>query len=115
MSIDYVCKSALNANLTNSPDGFSITSKWHVSVINTVRYMFKKIAAQLGGTTIQDSIDVRGLDQQDVSLIEALVERLRERARKKKEAKAEKESTVFATWPLGAKGRLTRKEIYDYL
>jgi len=64
---------------------------------------------------MQDSIDVRGLDQQDVGLIEALVERLREWARKKKEAKAEKEGTVFASWPLGTKGKLTRKEIYDYL
>lgn len=64
---------------------------------------------------MQDSIDVRGLDQQDVSLIEALVQRLRDRARKKKEAKPEEGSTVFASWPLGVKGKLTRKEIYDYL
>jgi hypothetical protein len=77
--------------------------------------MFKKIAAQLGGTAMQDSIDLHGLDEQDVSLIEALVKRLREKARKKKEAQTEKEGLVFASWPLGVKGRLTRKEIYDYL
>jgi hypothetical protein len=77
--------------------------------------MFKIIAAQLGGTTMQDSIDVRGLDRQDVGLIESLVRRLRERARKKKETRTEEGKPVFASWPLGVKGKLTRKEIYDYL
>jgi hypothetical protein len=55
-------------------------------------------------------------NEQDVSLLEALVERLRETKRKKKPEKAEeKEDITFASWPLGVKGRLTRKEIYDYL
>jgi len=26
-----------------------------------------------------------------------------------------KEEIDFATWPLGVKGKLTRREIYDYL
>jgi hypothetical protein len=61
-----------------------------------------------------DTINVSGLNEQDVSLLEALVKRLREKTAKKKVAK-EKEDIAFASWPLGVKGRLTRKEIYDYL
>ena len=63
-----------------------------------------------------DTLDVTGLNEQDVSLLDALVERLRENKRKKKPEKAEeKEDITLASWPLGVKGRLTRKEIYDYL
>lgn len=63
-----------------------------------------------------DTLDVTGLNEQDVSLLEALVERLRENKRKKKPEKAEeKEDITLASWPLGVKGKLTRKEIYDYL
>lgn len=80
---------------------------------NIAGYMSKK-AAKLGGITMPDSIDVRGLDEQDVSLIETLVKRLREKKRKKKEAKG-KEETTLASWPLGVKGKLTRKEIYEDL
>jgi len=61
-----------------------------------------------------DTINVNGLDEQDISLIEALVKRLRKKVRNKKGAK-EKEDITLASWPLGVKGRLTRKEIYDYL
>jgi hypothetical protein len=43
------------------------------------------------------------------------VEFLRKKAKaiEKKDNKTEK--TLFATWPLGVKGKLTRREIYDYL
>jgi len=67
-----------------------------------------------------DTLDVRGLDEQDVSLLEALIERLRAKARKKKAAKpkeraaAEKE-LVFATHHSNVIGKLTRKEIYEDL
>jgi len=61
-----------------------------------------------------DTININGLDEQDISLIEALVKRLRKKVRNKGGAK-EKEDITFASWPLGVKGRLTRKEIYDYL
>lgn len=63
-----------------------------------------------------DSIDVRGLDEQDVSLIEALVRRLRGKAKKKKAKKegVEKE-LVFATRHSNVIGKLTRKEIYEDL
>lgn len=63
-----------------------------------------------------DTIDVSGLNEQDISLLEALVKRLQKKQRKKKAEKVkEKEDITFASWPLGVKGRLTRKEIYDYL
>jgi len=63
---------------------------------------------------MQDSIDVRGLDKQDVSLIEALVKRLRERGRKRKDEEVEKE-LVFGTRRSSVIGKLTRKEIYEDL
>jgi hypothetical protein len=63
-----------------------------------------------------NTIDVSGLNEQDINLLEALVKRLQKNQRKKKAEKAkEKEEVAFASWPLGVKGRLTRKEIYDYL
>ena len=61
-----------------------------------------------------DTIDVTGLNEQDVGLLEALVKRLREKESKRKPRKAkEKEDITLASWPLGVKGRLTRKEIYE--
>ena len=63
-----------------------------------------------------DTIDVSGLNEQDISLLEALVKRLQKKQTHKKAEKIkEKEDINFASWPLGVKGRLTRKEIYDYL
>jgi hypothetical protein len=66
-----------------------------------------------------DTINVRDLADEDIQLIERLVERLRARAKRKtgtgKETQTEEGQIEFATWPLGAKGDLTREEIYDYL
>jgi len=64
-----------------------------------------------------DSIDVRGLDEQDVSLIEALVRRLRGKAAKEKtgEEKEVEQELVFATHHSNVIGKLTRKEIYEDL
>jgi hypothetical protein len=39
--------------------------------------------------------------------------RKKAKAREKKDHKGEE--TVFAAWPLGVKGKLTRRKIYDYL
>jgi hypothetical protein len=64
-----------------------------------------------------DNIDVRGLDEQDISLIEALVRRLRRKAGKEaagEEKEVEKE-LVFATHHSNVIGKLTRKEIYEDL
>lgn len=60
-----------------------------------------------------DKIDVHDLPEEQVKFIKEFVDFLR---RKRRKAKVEeKEEIVFASWPLGAKGKLTRREIYDYL
>lgn len=53
-------------------------------------------------------IDVRGLPEEDVQLIERLVERLRAKAKGENVKHEEKQKISFATWPLGVKGSLTR-------
>jgi hypothetical protein len=54
-----------------------------------------------------DTINVSGLDEQDVSLLEALVKRLREKTVKK--VAEEKEDFAFASWALGRKCMTTSK------
>ena len=63
-----------------------------------------------------NTIDVHGLPEKDVQLIERMVERLRTKVKRDKLApQEEKQEIAFAAWPLGVKGNLTREEIYDYL
>lgn len=65
-----------------------------------------------------DTINVRGLPEDDVHLLERWVERLRAKAkreRQKSDEPGKQEEPAFAVWPLGVKGKLTREEIYDYL
>lgn len=58
-------------------------------------------------------IDVYGLPDEHVKLIEAFVRFLKLHAEK---GTSPPESDIkFAEWPLGVKGTLTREEIYDYL
>ena len=65
---------------------------------------------------MSNMIDVQGLPEKDVELIERIVERLRTKAKREKETQPEQNAQIaFAVWPLGAKGNLTREEIYDYL
>ena len=61
-----------------------------------------------------DTIDVRDLPDEDVQMLERWVRHLRAKTKKKepKEVQSNKDA-VFATWPLGVKGKLTREEIYD--
>ncbi len=61
----------------------------------------------------QKAIDVHDLPDEDVHLLETLVKLLREKG--KHASSGEQENVSFASWPLGVKGALTRKEIYDYL
>jgi len=58
-------------------------------------------------------IDVQGLRDEHVKLIEEFVQFLKLHAR---ETSIAPEGDIsFAEWPLGVKGKLTREEIYDYL
>ena len=58
-----------------------------------------------------ETIDVRDLSTEDVRFVQKLVAFLRNRALLHR-AK-EKEPIRFATWELGAKGSLSRREIYE--
>jgi hypothetical protein len=61
-------------------------------------------------------IDVRGLDEKDVRLLESLAERLREKGEKKKVQEENMEQElVFATHRSNVIGKLTRREIYEDL
>ncbi len=62
-----------------------------------------------------DTIDVHDLPKENVELIAKLVEFLREKLNSEKTQKGEAADIKFASWPLGATGTLSRREIYDYL
>jgi len=62
-----------------------------------------------------DTIDLHDLPEDEVKLVQEFVEFLKRRMKMRKEKIGEKEEIAFATWPLGVKGKLTRREIYDYL
>ena len=65
---------------------------------------------------MEDRIDVHDLPEQEVRLIREFVEFLREKEQGKKRRKERSKQRIsFAAWPLGIKGKLTRREIYDYL
>jgi hypothetical protein len=57
-----------------------------------------------------DSIDVRGLPEDQVRLLLEFAEFLKARACRKRKPI---EKTELARWPLGVKGKLTREEIYE--
>jgi transcriptional regulator GlxA family with amidase domain len=65
-------------------------------------------------TEVVCTIDVRGLTDEDVRVLNELAEFLRRKAARRKAVIA-KEDIPFGSWPLGAKGELTRREIYDHL
>lgn len=58
------------------------------------------------------SISVRGLTDEQVEALKKLVDLFREQ---KKRQDRESEKIAFASWPLGAKGKLAREETCDYL
>lgn len=60
-----------------------------------------------------DTIDVHDLHIEEIRFIQTFADFLRKASQKK--IVKEKEETTFAVWPLNIKGKLTRKEIYDYL
>ena len=64
---------------------------------------------------IMDTVDVHELLEEDAKFVQAVVDLLRKKKRIKEMKTEEKETINFASWPLGVIGKLTRKEIYDYL
>lgn len=60
-------------------------------------------------------IDIHDLPEEEVKLVQKFIEFLRKKGERKSEVGAEKEKVHFGAWTLGAKGKFTRKEIYDYL
>ena len=75
--------------------------------------MLKQLTKVRKGGKMAETIDLRDLPEEEVRFVQKLVDSLRERARTKKEGR--REEIDFATRPLGVKGKLTRREIYDYL
>lgn len=70
------------------------------------------------------SIDLNGLPAEEAKLIAEIVDYLKFRAtqqtrlveKKGKGERIDETKTIrFKSWPLGAKGKLNRREIYDYL
>lgn len=64
---------------------------------------------------MSNTIDIQDLPAEEAKLVREFIEFLREKARMRGEATERKGEITFATWPLGVKGKLTRREIYDYL
>ena len=59
------------------------------------------------------NLDVHDLPEEEVKIVQKVIDLFRTREKMKQEHVEEK--IEFAAWPLGVKGKLTRKEIYDYL
>lgn len=65
------------------------------------------------GIGTMNNIDVHDLPKEEVEFVQKIINLFRERERIKRNKVEEK--IEFASWHLGARGKLTRKEIYDYL
>lgn len=62
------------------------------------------------------NVDVHDLPEEDAEMIQKIAELVREKVRKEEKQpgrQAEGEAFTVASWPLGAKENLTRKDIYD--
>jgi len=60
-------------------------------------------------------VDVHDLPEEDVKRVENFVERLRMKKQAQKTQDNNIDEEEMKSWPLGVKGNLSRKEIYDYL
>jgi hypothetical protein len=98
-------------------------------IMRYVQYMrphiLQHIYRRLGGDV--ENIDVHDLPEEEARMVAAFVEFLRRRRSQQLDGEQEPQEireaspgqtpaeTVFAAWPLGVKGLLTREEIYDHL
>ncbi len=62
-----------------------------------------------------EKIDVHDLPEDQIKLVREFVEFLRQRRKSHTGPEKHKEQIRFAEWPLEAKGRLKRSEIYEHL
>ena len=60
-------------------------------------------------------VDIHDLPEEEVKLVREFIEFLRKKAKRQNKMGMEKASKAFSTWPLGVKGKLTRREMYNYL
>lgn len=62
-----------------------------------------------------ETINLRGLKEEDSRLLKKLVEFLRARSEQEESRGAAAEDIVYHSWPLRVTGIVSREEIYDYL
>ncbi len=64
---------------------------------------------------MRNTIDLHDLTEEETKLVKEFVEFLKKKAQAREKKDHKGKEPIFATWPLGVKGKLTRREIYDYL
>lgn len=62
-----------------------------------------------------NQIDVHDLPKEQVKIVQEFVNFLRSKIKKETIRAQGGETIAFKSWPLGVKGKLTRREMYDYL
>ncbi len=62
-----------------------------------------------------DQIDVHDLPKEQVKVVQEFVNFLRGRIKRETIKTKGKKTIAFKSWPLGVKGNLTRREMYDYV
>jgi hypothetical protein len=80
----------------------------------TILHQIKKFKGEA-----MESIDVHDLPDDEAEIVAALVEFLKQR-RQQRAQRAHPPANIpaespFASWPLGAKGTLSREDIYEHL
>lgn len=59
-----------------------------------------------------ERIELTGLRPEDVKLIKEFLEFLKRRAAREEQPET---AVEYHSWPLGVRGEITRRQIYDYL
>ncbi len=63
-----------------------------------------------------DMLDVRGLPDDQIEFIQQLIEFMRQQHQKPLTQPEDETKTIhLRSWALGAKGNISREEVYDYL
>ena len=63
-----------------------------------------------------DMLDVRGLPDDQIEFIQQLIEFMRQQHQKSLAQPEDETKTIhLRSWALGAKGNISREDVYDYL